>query len=170
MNALDQRIVLVTRHTRLEDLVVRFNTIEQARFYVEHLGADFSDYAEEHRVYQLAVQRAETMLARFGRVQRLDRGFLAFSRCREGFDGFAAVLWARLQSMKSLFGIHRLVSGPDLSWSTIVDLSQECIRGFSTPDLDRPDTLQSFLDADKHLGRRASELLDRDPLFIPVRR
>jgi hypothetical protein len=77
MDALDQRIVLVTRHTRLEDLVVRFNTIEQARFYVEHLGADFSDYAEEHRVYQWAVQQAEATLARFGRVQRLDRGFLA---------------------------------------------------------------------------------------------
>lgn len=77
MDALDQRIVLVTRHTRLEDLVVRFNTTEQVRFYVEHLGADFSDYAEEHRVYQLAVQQAEAVLARFGRVQRLDRGFLA---------------------------------------------------------------------------------------------
>ncbi len=77
MDALDQRIVLVTRRTRLEDLVVRFNTMEQARFYVEHLGADFSDYAEEHRIYQQAVQTAEATLSRFGRVHRLDRGFLA---------------------------------------------------------------------------------------------
>ena len=77
MNALEQRIVLVTRRTRLDDLIVRFTTIEQARFYVEHLGADFSDYAEEHRIYQLAVQHAEATLSRFGRVQRLDRGFLA---------------------------------------------------------------------------------------------
>lgn len=77
MDALDRRIVLVTRRTRLEDLVVRFNTIEQARFYVEHLGADFSDYAEEHRIYQQAVQTAEAILSRFGRVHRLDRGFLA---------------------------------------------------------------------------------------------
>jgi len=31
----------VTRHTRLDDLVARFNTLGQAKFYVEHLGADF---------------------------------------------------------------------------------------------------------------------------------
>lgn len=77
MDALDRRIVLVTRRTRLEDLVVRFNTIEQARFYVEHLGADFADYEAEHRTYQLAVSRTEASLRRHGRVHRLDRGFLA---------------------------------------------------------------------------------------------
>jgi NAD kinase len=77
MDALNQRIVLVTRKTRLEDLIVRFNTVEQVRFYVEHLGADFSDYETEYRVYQHAVQTAEATLSRFGRVHRLDRGFLA---------------------------------------------------------------------------------------------
>ncbi|WP_202799645.1 hypothetical protein [Rhodanobacter sp. 115] len=77
MDALNQRIVLVTRKTRLEELIVRFNTIEQARFYVEHLGADFSDYEAEHRVYLEAVRTAEVTLGRFGRVQRLDRGFLS---------------------------------------------------------------------------------------------
>jgi NAD kinase len=77
MDALNQRIVLVTRKTRLEELIVRFNTIEQARFYVEHLGADFSDYEAEHRVYLDAVRTAEATLSRFGRVQRLDRGFLS---------------------------------------------------------------------------------------------
>lgn len=77
MDALNQRIVLVTRKTRLEELTERFNTIEQARFYVEHLGADFSDYEVEHRVYQQAVRATEATLSRFGRVHRLDRGFLA---------------------------------------------------------------------------------------------
>jgi NAD kinase len=77
MDALNQRIVLVTRKTRLEELIARFNTIEQARFYVEHLGADFSDYEAEHRIYQQAVETSEATLGRFGRVHRLDRGFLA---------------------------------------------------------------------------------------------
>ena len=36
----ENKIVLVTRHTRLDDLVARFNTVSQAKFYVEHLGAD----------------------------------------------------------------------------------------------------------------------------------
>ena len=48
MNRLtDNKIVLVTRPTRLAELVIRFNTVSQARFYVEHQGADFSDYLRE---------------------------------------------------------------------------------------------------------------------------
>ncbi|MCE9639594.1 MAG: sugar kinase [Betaproteobacteria bacterium] len=77
MDRLQNKIILVTRHSRLEDLVVRFNTVEQARFYVEHLGADFSDYQAEHEAYQVAVRKAEETLAQFGRVQRLDRAFLS---------------------------------------------------------------------------------------------
>lgn len=76
MGPLNQRIVLIVRKTRLDDLTVRFNTIEQARFYIEHLGADFSDYEDEHRTYQQAVQATESALQRFGRVQKLDRSFL----------------------------------------------------------------------------------------------
>lgn len=76
MDALQNKIVLVTRHTRLEDLVARFNTLEQAKFYVEHLGADFSDYEAEDRTYHQVIAYAEKVLGRFGRVQRLDRAFL----------------------------------------------------------------------------------------------
>ncbi len=52
----DRNIILVTRHTRVEDLLVRYNTAEQARFNVEHQGADFADYEAEHRIYQQVVQ------------------------------------------------------------------------------------------------------------------
>lgn len=76
MDAIDRRIVLVVRHTRLEDLIVRFNTVEQARFYIEHLGADFSDYEREHKTYEEAVRTVEATLSRFGRVHRLDRTLL----------------------------------------------------------------------------------------------
>lgn len=76
MDALQNKLVLVTRRTRLEELVTRFNTIEQARFYVQHLGADFDDYEAEHRTYQAVIRQAEEVLGRFGRVQRLDRSFL----------------------------------------------------------------------------------------------
>ena len=48
----ERKIVLVTRRTRLEDLIAKYLTADQARFYVEHLGADFSDYQREHDVYQ----------------------------------------------------------------------------------------------------------------------
>ncbi len=76
MDSSDRRIVLIVRKTRLEDLVARFNTVAQARFYIEHLGADFSDYENEHRVYRAAIEATEATLRRHGRVQTLDRGFL----------------------------------------------------------------------------------------------
>ncbi len=72
----ENKLVLVTRKTRLDDLVARFNTITQAQFYVEHLGADFTDYVREHSVYQQALTEAHTILSRLGRVQRLDRALL----------------------------------------------------------------------------------------------
>src|SRR5271166_6007307 len=77
MNRLtDNKIVLVTRPTRLAELVVRFNTVSQARFYIEHQGADFHDYQREDEVYHHALVAAQTALAELGRVQVVDRGFL----------------------------------------------------------------------------------------------
>jgi len=72
----DKKIVLIVRPTRLDDLVTRFNTVQQAQFYVEHLGADFSDYLIEHKHYRSAVERAEDVLREFGRVQRLERRYV----------------------------------------------------------------------------------------------
>ena len=77
MNRLtDNKIVLVTRPTRLAELVVRFNTVSQAKFYVEHQGADFQDYLREDETYHHALVEAQGVLARLGRVQTIDRGFL----------------------------------------------------------------------------------------------
>ena len=75
--AADRKIVLIVRPTRLDDLVTRFNTVQQAQFYVEHLGADFSDYLIEHKHYRAAVHRAEDVLREFGRVQRLERRYVS---------------------------------------------------------------------------------------------
>jgi len=73
----DIKIVLVVRPTRLDELIARFNTAQQAQFYIEHLGADFGDYLIEHRRYGEALTKAETVLHELGRVQRLDRRYLA---------------------------------------------------------------------------------------------
>jgi NAD kinase len=72
----DRKIVLVTRPTRLAELVIRFNTASQARFYIEHQGADFSDYQREDETYHHALGQTQTALARVGRLQLIDRGFL----------------------------------------------------------------------------------------------
>jgi NAD kinase len=72
----DRKVVLVTRRTRLEELVTRFHTPAQARFYVEHLGADFADYQSEHDTYAAARRQVVEALVAHGRHQVIDRSFL----------------------------------------------------------------------------------------------
>jgi len=72
----ENKVVLVTRRTRLDELVARFNTVNQAKFYVEHLGADFSDYLREHEQYRASVSAAVATLERIARLHVLDRSFL----------------------------------------------------------------------------------------------
>jgi len=72
----ENKIVLITRRTRLAELIVRFNTLDQARFYVQHLGADFADYQAEDQCYQAAVQDTQRRLERLGRVQALERAYV----------------------------------------------------------------------------------------------
>ena len=52
-----ERIVVVTRRTRLEELLLRFNTRGQARFYLERNGAEYADYEREHDHYQQGLDR-----------------------------------------------------------------------------------------------------------------
>lgn len=71
-----RKVVLITRKTRLEELLARYHSREQARFYLEHLGADFEDYEREHVTYGEARQAAVAALSRFTRHQVVDRQFL----------------------------------------------------------------------------------------------
>ncbi|MFL6601881.1 MAG: sugar kinase [Steroidobacteraceae bacterium] len=77
MSGHDRKAVLITRKTRLEELIARFHTAAQAKFYVEHLGADFSDYELEHQTYQAAKRSVVEMLQRACLFQAVDRGFLS---------------------------------------------------------------------------------------------
>jgi NAD kinase len=72
----ENKIILIIRQTRLDDLIVRFNTEAQARFYIEHLGADFGDYLSEDRTYKQAVAAVEQILAQLGRLQTLERRYV----------------------------------------------------------------------------------------------
>lgn len=72
----DRKVVLVTRHTRLEDLVTRYHTLAQAKFYIEHLGTDFNEYVTEHETYVVSKRVVLDALAMKGRYQVIDRSFL----------------------------------------------------------------------------------------------
>lgn len=76
MRGTDRKAVLVTRKTRLEELIEKFQTAEQAKFYVQHLGADFSDYEREHQTYLAAKRSVVETLHRYCLLQLLDRSFL----------------------------------------------------------------------------------------------
>ena len=42
-----ENVIVVKGKTRLDQLVERFNTKAQARFYIEHSGGNFREYEEE---------------------------------------------------------------------------------------------------------------------------
>src|SRR5439155_19554930 len=77
MSAAESRkVVLVTRHTRLEELVARYQTLGQAKFYLEHLGADFTDYLRENEAYASSLRVVVEALLGWGRYQIIDRAQL----------------------------------------------------------------------------------------------
>jgi len=71
-----EKIVLVTRKTRLEGLIERFNTLGQAKFYIEHSGGDFALYEREHQTYVKALEKLRSSLQRLTKLQEIERGFL----------------------------------------------------------------------------------------------
>ena len=77
MSREQNKVIIVKRRTRLEELKRKFNTVEQARFYVEHLGADFGDYLLEDRKYQEALSAVSDAAQEIARVQVIDRDYIA---------------------------------------------------------------------------------------------
>lgn len=74
---MDRKLILVTQPTRLEELIRRYNTEGQVKFYLERQGADYADYRREHEAYRAAVQTALRAMEGRGRVQTLERRFVS---------------------------------------------------------------------------------------------
>jgi NAD kinase len=70
------KIVLVTRKTRLEELIERFNTRAQAKFYIEHAGGDFSAYVLEHDAYQRSLESVRRSIETGLKIQVMDRSLV----------------------------------------------------------------------------------------------
>jgi NAD kinase len=71
-----EKIIVVTRKTRLEELVERFNTKAQAKFYIEHSGGSFSEYELEDDEYRRSLDQLWRSLDIGLKMQAVDRGFL----------------------------------------------------------------------------------------------
>ena len=72
----ENKLILVHRKTRLDEQIVRFSTKDQARFYVQHMGLDFSDYEDEDEQYKTCLLETRQTLAEIGRIQLLERSLL----------------------------------------------------------------------------------------------
>ena len=70
------KFVVITKKTLLEELIQKYNTMEQAKFYITHLGEDFSFYTKKHQRYMLSLKETVSSLTNYGKVQRLDRQYL----------------------------------------------------------------------------------------------
>ena len=122
MRLTENKIILVTRKTRLEELIAKYNTIGQARFYIEHLGADFNAYLAEHEHYRACVSQAETSLLGLARLQIIERSFLPNMIFAEkdivialGQDGLVA------NTMKYLNGQQLIGVNPDVQrWDGVL--------------------------------------------------
>jgi NAD kinase len=70
------KIILITRPTRLEDASRRYNTKSQAKFFVQSRGQSFDDYEREDENYARARDLTLKAFPADARVQVVDRSFL----------------------------------------------------------------------------------------------
>ncbi|MGD8914496.1 MAG: sugar kinase, partial [Candidatus Thiodiazotropha sp.] len=110
----DRRIVLVTRHTRIDELISRHNTLAQARFVIESQGLAFDDYQVEDQVFKMQLSKLKAELDRFGSLHHIDRGLLPGYLFREddivlvlGQDGLV------VNTLKYLDGQPLIAVNPD---------------------------------------------------------
>lgn len=70
------KFVVITRETQLEELIKKYNTKDQAKFYITHLGEDFDFYERQHETYYKSLGLTLQALEHYGKIQRLDRTYL----------------------------------------------------------------------------------------------
>ena len=68
--------IVVKNKTRLETLIERFNTKEQARFYIERSGGDFKDYETEHENFYTSLSLVQRLLSKTIKNKLVDRYYV----------------------------------------------------------------------------------------------
>lgn len=71
-----EKVVIVTRKTELEELITRFNSIAQAKFYLEHAGQDFIPIEKTHQAYHKVLDNIRRQLPGGLKKQVIERSFL----------------------------------------------------------------------------------------------
>jgi len=71
-----ENVIIVTRKTELDDLVARFNTRAQARFYLEQAGHSFTAIEAAHEIYQQVLGKIRKAIPQALKSQLIDRGMV----------------------------------------------------------------------------------------------
>lgn len=69
--------IIVKSKTRLEDLVDRFNTKAQAKFYIERLGGNFNEYVVEDEIFKKSLNSLQTQLSKIIKNKTIDKQFVS---------------------------------------------------------------------------------------------
>lgn len=72
----EKKVIVVTRETRADNLRKRFNSVDQAAFFVEKRGGNFKDYLVEDSNYKASVSNLGDNIFDWGNVQFIDRSYL----------------------------------------------------------------------------------------------
>ena len=72
-----ERLIIVTRETRLEELKQRFVTLEQARFYLDRAGQDLGPLENEHRRFESALHAVRAAVPEDLPVQMVRRSMVS---------------------------------------------------------------------------------------------
>lgn len=70
------KIVIIVQKTWLDGLIEKFNTKEQARFYIEHMGGSFASYLLQHNSYYEALGQLKRSIPKSIRYQVVEKEFL----------------------------------------------------------------------------------------------
>jgi NAD kinase len=71
-----EKVVIVTRMTQLEELLARFNTTAQARFYLQHAGEPFEPIEHAHSSYHRVLDYVRNIVPRGTKSLVIERQFL----------------------------------------------------------------------------------------------
>ena len=71
-----ENVVIIRDKTRLEQLIERFNSKAQARFYIERSEGDFDYYQIEHDTFYTALDTVQKTVSRYSKHKVIDRTFL----------------------------------------------------------------------------------------------
>ncbi|OSY88025.1 hypothetical protein WH52_08325 [Tenacibaculum holothuriorum] len=72
-----EKAIIIRDKTRLEQLIERFNSKAQAKFYIESSGGDFNFFEEEHDTFYVSLSVIKDSISKLFKYKIIDRSFLS---------------------------------------------------------------------------------------------